>query len=209
MEAKDIEINLKLDPYHGKIVVPAARRQQPHTCFISSSSTCVESKYKRKGALQDPQEDFEVRLSTEDFIAMYEKEYGPIGGEAELLSTHGGFARLTNALEILKKEGVPGIKDKPEKKFPQDIKKLLNLAHAMLGTFKISKNYKTLKPGDIYVYDRNNRELVNGRTCSHAVAIIGYGCRGGVWYYVFQNSYGESWGEDGIGRYFFSSLNLS
>jgi hypothetical protein len=93
-----------------------------------------------------------------------------------------------------------------ERRLPQDIQKLLTLAHVMVGTFWISKNYRNLKPGDIYVYDRNDPELVNGKHCSHAVAIIGYGRREGVWYYVFQNSYGEGWGEKGVGRVDMDSL---
>ena len=77
----------------------------------------------------------------------------------------------------------------------------------MATTFNISKNYRNLKPGDIYVYDAQRPERSkNLRTCSHAVAVVGYGCRGGVWYYVFLNSYGESWGEKGIGRVAMSSV---
>jgi hypothetical protein len=89
---------------------------------------------------------------------------------------------------------------------PQDIQKILCLAHVMVGTFRLSKNYKSLKPGDIYVYDKDDPETINGKYCSHAVAIIGYGRREGVWYYVFQNSYGEGWGEKGVGRVAMDSL---
>jgi hypothetical protein len=108
------------------------------TCFLHSTSTSTESQYKRRGALQDPQEDFEVILSRQDFKDQYEKvsiqrslnakaycilwhqstvtpfcccvqKHGPIGGEKE---EHTGFTRLTNSLEILKREGVPGYKGK-------------------------------------------------------------------------------------------------
>lgn len=88
----------------------------------------------------------------------------------------------------------------PDTCMPCGVEELFSHGNVLLGTFKISKNYRNLKAGDIYTYDQRNPERVNGCTCSHAVAIIGYGVRSGVWYYIFQNSYGEEWGEKGIGR---------
>jgi hypothetical protein len=78
----------------------------------------------------------------------------------------------------------------------------------MVGTFKVSGNYLELKPGDIYTYNPDVPLKVEGKVirASHAVAIIGYGVKGGEWYYVFQNSHGEKWGQDGIGRVNMNSL---
>jgi hypothetical protein len=73
------------------------------------------------------------------------------------------------------------------------------------GHIQNFENYLDLKPGDIYTYDPKDPPK-KGRRVSHAVAIIGYGIRNGEWYYVYQNSYGERWGEKGIGRVSMKSL---
>ncbi|KAL6641397.1 hypothetical protein ACP70R_019578 [Stipagrostis hirtigluma subsp. patula] len=222
------EYNMKRRPYHGKIVVPPVRNQHEHstpTCFIHSSCTCVESLYKRQGALANPQKDFEVIFSENHLIEKYEKAYGVIGEE---LDNKTGFSRLLRTLGIIRDSGVTGYNDEeffgpfkigsfkevnpvyrprstktnpnPKWSLSKSVKDLLIRGHVLVGTFRISTNYMKLKPGDIYTYNKKNPSRIDGRICSHAVAIIGYGERGGVWYFIYQNSGGEGWGEKGIGR---------
>lgn len=86
----------------------------------------------------------------------------------------------------------------------------LNNGIALIGNFKITKDFLRLKENDIYeiqkgaVYETN----IAGQTCSHCVVIVGYGTTPeGLSYYIFQNSYGEKWGSDGgYGRVACSSL---
>ncbi|KAL6905267.1 hypothetical protein ACP4OV_002868 [Aristida adscensionis] len=219
------EYNLKKVPYHGRIIVPPFVISRTATCFVHSSCTCVESLFKRRGALAKPQKDFEIIFSENHLIEKYEKDYGTIGKETE---KHTGLSRLLRTLVILRDHGVIGFQDEemfgpfkircfkeiepvyrpkptklnpnPNMSMPYNVETLLTKGNVMVGTFRISTNYLELKPGEIYTYDEKSPFRINKRISSHAVAIIGYGVRAGVWYYIYQNSEGEGWGEKGIGR---------
>jgi hypothetical protein len=90
----------------------------------------------------------------------------------------------------------------PKPKMPSRVKEMLTKGHCMVGTINVSGNYLELNPRDIYTYNPDFPLKIDGivTRASHAVAIIGYGVRGGEWCYVFQNSHSKGWGEQGIGR---------
>ncbi|KAL6905265.1 hypothetical protein ACP4OV_002866 [Aristida adscensionis] len=198
------EFNLKQVLYKGKLLIPPVPNQcRASTCFIHSSCTCVEALYKRKCALANPQTDFEVVFSATHLIDQYTQKYGFIGQEDGKKT---GVDRLLRALGLMKDFGAKGFKDeemlgpfkirsfksippvylpkakkkmqpKPQAKMPYNIQDLLEHGHVMIATFKISTNYPTLKPGEIYKYDKKHPLRYGGRTCSRSVAIIGYGVR--------------------------------
>ncbi|KAL6641395.1 hypothetical protein ACP70R_019576 [Stipagrostis hirtigluma subsp. patula] len=191
------EFSLKEELYKGKLLIPPVRNQlRTSTCFIHSSCTCVEALYKRKCALANPQTDFEVIFSADHLIDQYTQKYGSIGKEDDKKI---GFDRVTRTLELLKDFGVTGFKDETE--HPSEPVQMLQDGFGgnfTIGTCDVMVSVDNM--GEIYKYDKQRPFRIGGRTFSHSVAIIGYGMRAGVGYYVYQNSKGERWGEKGIGR---------
>lgn len=53
---------------------------------------------------------------------------------------------------------------------------------------------------NVYTEKQKNNEDVTGITRFHCVPIIGYGTINGVRYWLFKNSWGSAWGENGYGR---------
>lgn len=57
--------------------------------------------------------------------------------------------------------------------------------------FLVYSDFPHYQRGDIYV--RKSSEMMGG----HAVKIVGWGVRDGINYWVSENSWGPSWGDDG------------
>ena len=69
--------------------------------------------------------------------------------------------------------------------------------------YRIKEFEKPNTPNDIYDIPKGATFETNpaGQACSHCVVIVGYGrTSDGLSYYIFQNSYGKKWGDDGFGR---------
>lgn len=101
---------------------------------------------------------------------------------------------------------------------PKNVKtvtELLELGNILVGRFKLSRNYYSLKPGQVYVYDKDKQIFhpKSGLPASHGVMIMGVGRRQTRWsemtgsrkpvytnHMVMQNSEGNMFGINGIGR---------
>lgn len=77
----------------------------------------------------------------------------------------------------------------------------------MVGSFPISRNYYSLSPRDVYVYDPDKeiRHEKSGLAASHVTMMIGIGHRLTLSkrfsrHMVMQNSEGKLFGINGIGR---------
>jgi senataxin len=77
----------------------------------------------------------------------------------------------------------------------------------MVGTFPISRNYYSLSPRDVYVYDPDKviKHEKSGLTATHVAMMIGIGRRlteskRFSRHMVMQNSEGKLFGINGIGR---------
>ncbi|GJN05038.1 hypothetical protein PR202_ga22634 [Eleusine coracana subsp. coracana] len=95
------------------------------------------------------------------------------------------------------------------------VAKLLECGNIMVGRFKLSRNYYSVEPGHVYVYDEDMQIFhpKSGLPASHGAMMMGAGRRQTRWsdktgscrpvyssHMVMQNSEGETFGIDGIGR---------
>ncbi|KAK3120638.1 hypothetical protein QOZ80_9AG0691280 [Eleusine coracana subsp. coracana] len=95
----------------------------------------------------------------------------------------------------------------------EDVTKLLEAGNIMVGRFLLSRNFYNLKPGEVYVHDKNMQLFhpKSGLPASHGVMRVSIGRRqtslvketGKPKYtshMVMQNSESELFGINGIGR---------
>ncbi|KAF0903320.1 hypothetical protein E2562_026596 [Oryza meyeriana var. granulata] len=76
----------------------------------------------------------------------------------------------------------------------------------MLASFKVSDDYKTMKPGELYFYNSNNaKKNPNKVTFSHCVLVVGYGLQEGD-YLVILDSHGSEFWEGGFGRVYLEDI---
>lgn len=87
--------------------------------------------------------------------------------------------------------------------------------NALVVTVPISQNFQNYKPGDVYEFDPTLPVLnpLSNRSASHAMMVLGGAeGRGDILlkhgHMVVQNSHGESFGQNGIGRIKISSVRL-
>ncbi|TVU23829.1 hypothetical protein EJB05_26212, partial [Eragrostis curvula] len=92
------------------------------------------------------------------------------------------------------------------------VTELLDTGNIMVGRFRLSRNYYSLKPGEVYVYDADQQiyHPKSGLAASHGAMMIGSGRtqtklkENGKPVYarhmVMQNSEGDLFGINGIGR---------
>uniref|UniRef100_A0A0E0L7F2 Peptidase C1A papain C-terminal domain-containing protein n=1 Tax=Oryza punctata TaxID=4537 RepID=A0A0E0L7F2_ORYPU len=122
-----------------------------------------------------------------------------------------GECRMHMALRVLQEIGIvaedPGLEgrrykisnwkmiNKEDANFKEIAEEIGLKARVMTAGFKISSNFKTTKPGEIYSYEPNKREKNDdGVTRSHCVLVVGFGRREGLEYLVYQNSAGVEFG---------------
>lgn len=103
----------------------------------------------------------------------------------------------------------------------EETESLLDHGNIMIGTFRLSRNYFHLKPGEPYIYDKKLPYIHarSGLPASHSVMVIGHGkqplpleegtsieppCLRHV---HIQNSEGKRFGVDGFGRISRASLS--
>ncbi|BAT15067.1 Os11g0649100 [Oryza sativa Japonica Group] len=170
-------------------------------------------------------QDFSWILSTDNLKEEYENVVAKEIGSEEIEKK--GKHRLATVLEILKEPGVLGSrKQQPEVvsnfkikshsqlpiKEDQEIKTVFDTVKdgkILVGHFHMSENFFSLRPGEIYHYDRQKPYLnpVSSLQASHAVMIIGSGvtmtkvkkriqC---AIHLSLQNSAGRLVGENGCG----------
>uniref|UniRef100_K3YL01 Uncharacterized protein n=1 Tax=Setaria italica TaxID=4555 RepID=K3YL01_SETIT len=88
------------------------------------------------------------------------------------------------------------------------VERLMEEGNMMVGHFLLSRNYFSLKPGQVYVFDKEKPFLhpKSGMAVSHAVMMIGVGhqptaASGQLEHHmVLQNSEGRLFGINGIGK---------
>uniref|UniRef100_A0A0E0L7F7 Peptidase C1A papain C-terminal domain-containing protein n=1 Tax=Oryza punctata TaxID=4537 RepID=A0A0E0L7F7_ORYPU len=182
----------------------------------------TESQLRLKAAEANPQEDFEIKLSIDDFLEQYEKVAGKLGAEG---AGKTGVKRLEAALDLLLETGLVAegdglegrrykassykIHDKSEISLQEIARKIRGQRKAMVASFKVSKNYKAMKPGEIYSYkSANAKKNPEEVTRSHCVMVVGYGLREGEKYLVFQDSHGDQFWEGGYGRVYLEDVLL-
>ncbi|OEL15430.1 hypothetical protein BAE44_0023551, partial [Dichanthelium oligosanthes] len=88
---------------------------------------------------------------------------------------------------------------------------LLEEGNIMVGPFRLSLNYFTLKPGQVYVFDEKKAYIhpMSNLVASHAVMMVGtrhcwIAPKRFLWYIVMQNSLGEAvldrWHRQGVAK---------
>jgi senataxin len=97
----------------------------------------------------------------------------------------------------------------------EETESLVEAGNIMVGTFRVSRNYFYLKPGETYAYDASIPYIhpKSFLPASHAVMVIGHGkqpptttaegtSEAACWprHVNFQNSYGRRFGVNGFGR---------
>uniref|UniRef100_A0A0E0DW98 Peptidase C1A papain C-terminal domain-containing protein n=1 Tax=Oryza meridionalis TaxID=40149 RepID=A0A0E0DW98_9ORYZ len=219
---RDGEFSWRGRELRGKSLLPPVHDQgEKNTCIFHSLGAATESHYKRRGALSIPKEDFEVTLSIDDYVSQYNKM---ISGELGTEPGGGrGQSRMHVALRVLQEIGIaaedPGLEgmrykiynwkmiNKEDVKFKEIAEEIGIKARVMAAGFKISINFRTTKPGEIYSYEPNKREKnEDGVTRSHCVLVVGFGRREGQEYLVYQNSAGIEFGEEGFGRVYLKDV---
>nr|XP_025877501.1 helicase sen1 [Oryza sativa Japonica Group] len=207
------------------ILAPLRDQGNSDTCTMHSCLGAMESMYKHQYACLEPPQDFSWILSTDNLKEEYENVVAKEIGSEEIEKK--GKHRLATVLEILKEPGVLGSrKQQPEVvsnfkikshsqlpiKEDQEIKTVFDTVKdgkILVGHFHMSENFFSLRPGEIYHYDRQKPYLnpVSSLQASHAVMIIGSGvtmtkvkkriqC---AIHLSLQNSAGRLVGENGCG----------
>uniref|UniRef100_A0A0E0BLQ3 DNA2/NAM7 helicase-like C-terminal domain-containing protein n=1 Tax=Oryza glumipatula TaxID=40148 RepID=A0A0E0BLQ3_9ORYZ len=203
------------------ILAPLRDQGNSDTCTMHSCLGAMESMYKHQYACLEPPQDFSWILSTDNLKEEYENVVAKEIGSEEIEKK--GKHRLATVLEILKEPGVLGsrkvvsnFKIKSHSQLPikedQEIKTVFDTVKdgkILVGHFHMSENFFSLRPGDIYHYDRQKPYLnpVSSLQASHAVMIIGSGvtmtkvkkrlqC---AIHLSLQNSAGRLFGENGCG----------
>ncbi|XP_037437517.1 uncharacterized protein LOC119304912 [Triticum dicoccoides] len=211
------------------------------TCTLHAALATMESLKKFQYAEFQPPKDFEWILSaiklTAEYKTITEKN---IGEEADMAQR--GWRRLEAGLYTLQEIGAEGHNTLQPKKDPIRFKlksysridinenegeglkvavRDVRAGTVFLIYFRISRNYFTLKPGEIYHYDATKAYVSPSFSipASHVVMMIGSGdtaictelpnggtqCENSV-HLNFQNSAGKLFGDDGFGKVGSSSV---
>nr|TKW40193.1 hypothetical protein SEVIR_1G230100v2 [Setaria viridis] len=143
-------------------------------------------------------------------------------------SSKRGKLRLETGLDAIKEHGVIGSHkdesktclfkiesyEKLDVKAEEETESLVEAGNIMIGTFRVSRNYFYLKPGETYVYDVSIPYIhpKSFLPASHAVMVIGHGKQpltataegtseaARPRHVNIQNSYGRRFGVNGFGR---------
>ncbi|XP_052137433.1 uncharacterized protein LOC127755841 [Oryza glaberrima] len=207
------------------ILAPLRDQGNSDTCTMHSCLGAMESMYKHQYACLEPPQDFSWILSTDNLKEEYENVVAKEIGSEEIEKK--GKDRLATVLQILEERGVLGRrKQQPEVssnfrikshtqlpiKEDQGIKTVFDTVKDgkfLVAHFRISENYFSLRPGEIYHFDRHKPYLhpVSFLPASHAVMIIGLGktmtkvkniLERSI-HLNLQNSAGSLFGENGCG----------
>ncbi|VAH73396.1 unnamed protein product [Triticum turgidum subsp. durum] len=236
-----IEFTWNGRPHNSKYILADLRDQKSSdTCTLQSALAAMESTKKFQYSKFKPPKDFEWILSDAHLRLEYKvTTKKDIGEEVDMPQR--GCKRLDTGLHILKETGAIAHKpQQPEQVSPRRFKLksysrleinenggMSVAARAVVdGTFflmhfKVSRNYFTLKPGQVYHFDANNAYLSPSFLipASHAVMMIGSGDThiytelpsGDIQHEKsvhvnFQNSAGKLLGDDGFGKIGSSSV---
>ncbi|TVT98821.1 hypothetical protein EJB05_55850, partial [Eragrostis curvula] len=208
-------------PYRTKYPLANVRDQsgQPDTCTMHSSLGAAVSMWKLRNAGLEPPQEFKWDFILDDLKSQYEKIVSKEFRSEDKADR--GNKRLETSLDISKKYGVLAINESGTKwrvfkilgweyvdpANTEAVKKILEQGGIMVGHFRMSQNYYNLKPGQVYVYDKD-QALLNPKSdqpASHAVMMIGIGrsktvLDGYFRHMAMQSSEGRIFGINGLGR---------
>ncbi|KAL6654575.1 hypothetical protein ACP70R_008040 [Stipagrostis hirtigluma subsp. patula] len=208
-------------PYRTKYVLAPVRDQrgQMDTCSFQSCSGAVESLIKIRNASLEPPQDFTWTFLLDDWKIQYKNIVSKPFGSEEKASR--GTKRLQSTLDIYKDTGVLACNESVSKvrRFKissyvfvdpnktEDVRDILENGGIMVGYFRLSRNYYSLRPNQVYVFDEE-RPIIHPKSelvASHVVMMIGIGHRQtGVRRFsrhmAMQNSEGKVFGINGFGR---------
>ncbi|KAL6654461.1 hypothetical protein ACP70R_007926 [Stipagrostis hirtigluma subsp. patula] len=239
MQKPGQEFTWKGRPHNRKDILAQVRDQKDarDTCTFQASLGAIESLNKFQCSCFNPPQAFTFDLCFDDLKTKYEQII-----KGELTSEerkNRGKRRLETSLDIAKDEGIVGSdsadqSEKRERLFKIEsyelvdaeeegkAESLLEAGNIMIGTFRVSRNYFYLKPGETYKYDKSIPYIhaKSGLPGAHAVMVIGHGkqqpspeeAKGTSGQSIllrhvhFQNSEGRRFGIDGFGRVFRCSL---
>ncbi|KAM0915362.1 hypothetical protein ACQ4PT_010903 [Festuca glaucescens] len=212
-------------PYRSKYILAPMRNQgNSDTCTLHSSLATTESQYKFEYARQEPPREFDWILCTCDlnkkYKAVVDKEIGD-----EVIDNRGS-KRLETLHNILENPGVLGRKrlqpevtdifnvkscSKLEIKENEDMRialATLDAGSVLAGNYRVSRNYFSLNPGEVYHYDSKMPYLSprSSLPYAHAVMMIGSGTEVRKVHLNFQNSAGSLFGDNGFGKVGSSSV---
>ncbi|TVU03933.1 hypothetical protein EJB05_50512, partial [Eragrostis curvula] len=190
------------------------QRGQPDTCTLQATLGAVVSMMKFWTAGLEPPQEFKWDFILDNLKSQYEKIVSKEFRSEDKADR--GKKRLETSLDILKKSGVLATNESRTKwgvfkilgweyvdpANTEAVKKILEQGSIMVGHFRMSRNYYNLKPGQVYVDDKD-QALLNPKSdqpASHAVMMIGIGRNGYFRHLGMQNSEGRIFGINGLGR---------
>ncbi|KAL6907869.1 hypothetical protein ACP4OV_002039 [Aristida adscensionis] len=189
------------------------------TCAFQASSGAVESLKKIQKAGLVPPQEFNWTFSVDDMKDLYKTIVTKPFGSEDI--TARGKKRLEVALDIYQKHGVLASNESATKyrRFSissyasvdptqtEAVSDILEKGGIMVGHFRLSRNYYSLKPRQVYVFDKNMPIMhpQSDLVAAHAVMMIGIGHRPTspgrfTRHMAIQNSEGELFGINGIGK---------
>ncbi|KAL6637249.1 hypothetical protein ACP70R_024821 [Stipagrostis hirtigluma subsp. patula] len=194
MQKPGQEFTWKGRPHNRKDILAQVRDQKDarDTCTLQASLGAIESLNKFQCSCFNPPQAFTFDLCFEDLKTKYEQIV-----KGELTSEERkkrGKRRLETSLDIAKEEGIVGSdsanqSEKQERLFKIESYELVDAeeegkaeslpeaGNIMIGTFRVSRNYFYLKPGETYKYDKSIPYIhaKSGLPGAHAVMVIGHG----------------------------------
>ncbi|TVU23816.1 hypothetical protein EJB05_26199, partial [Eragrostis curvula] len=190
------------------------QRGQPDTCTLQATLGAVVSMMKFWTAGLEPPQEFKWDFILDNLKSQYEKIVSKEFRSEDKADR--GKKRLETSLDILKKSGVLATNESRTKwrvfkilgweyvdpANTEAVKKILEQGSIMVGHFRMSRNYYNLKPGQVYVDDKD-QALLNPKSdqpASHAVMMIGIGRNVYFRHLGMQNSEGRIFGINGLGR---------
>ncbi|KAL6599627.1 hypothetical protein ACP70R_045764 [Stipagrostis hirtigluma subsp. patula] len=231
------EFTWKGRPRNTKDILAHLRDQKDarDSCTLQASLGTIESLNKFQCSCLNPPQAFTFDLCFNDLKRKYEQTV-----EEELTSeekSKRGKHRLETLFDIAKEKGIIGSDktefEKKDRLFKIEsyelvdaeeegkLESLLEAGNIMVGTFRVSRNYFHLKPGEPYMYDKRF-PYIHAKSClpvAHAVMVIGHGKQTPLEevkgtseqsillrHVHIQNSEGRRFGIDGFGRVLRRSL---
>ncbi|TVT97390.1 hypothetical protein EJB05_57389, partial [Eragrostis curvula] len=216
-------------PNNSKDILDSLRDQKNarDTCTFQATLGTIISLNKFQCSCWEPPQDYPYDLCLNDAKSKYEKTI-----QKEFLSeeiSKRGKHRLETQLDIARDQGILGRnKSKPEEperlvkikshervdgKEAEEIGSLLECGDIMIGTFRLSRNYFRLRPGEPYVYQKNIPYIhpKSGLPVSHSAMVVGHGKQPSpleststepprLHHVNIQNSEGKRFGVNGFGR---------